>query len=53
MLLHGEGRSAWPLLRKAKLLKVQARIGLEDTLERPDGTPAGDNAELVRLALNL
>jgi len=29
------------------------RIGLEDTTQRPDGTPARDNAELGTLAVAL
>ena len=50
-LLHGEGESAWPLLRAAFARDLQARIGLEDTLSLPDGSPAKDNAALVRAAL--
>ncbi|EYB66851.1 hypothetical protein DEIPH_ctg064orf0013 [Deinococcus phoenicis] len=49
-LLHGEGRSAWPLLHEAARLGLSTRTGLEDTLARPDGTPALDNADLVRAA---
>ncbi|GMA17453.1 hypothetical protein E5F05_11100 [Deinococcus metallilatus] len=49
-LLHGAGRSAWPLLHEAARRGVQTRIGLEDTLTLPDGTLAGGNADLVRAA---
>jgi uncharacterized protein (DUF849 family) len=49
-LLHGEGEACWPLVAHAGRLGLATRIGLEDTLVRPDGTPAADNAELVRLA---
>ncbi|MFD8640457.1 3-keto-5-aminohexanoate cleavage protein [Streptomyces zaomyceticus] len=51
VLLHGEGDGAWPVLRLARRLGLAARIGLEDTLLLPDGTPARSNAELVTAAL--
>ncbi len=47
VLLHGEGSSCWPALRHAARLGLGTRIGLEDVLELPDGTPAPDNAALV------
>jgi uncharacterized protein (DUF849 family) len=50
ILLHGQGTSAWPALRRAAELGLQARIGLEDVLTLPDGTPARDNAALVAAA---
>jgi uncharacterized protein (DUF849 family) len=51
VVLHGLGESAWPLLREAARRGLGARIGLEDTLLLPgDFDPAGDNAELVRVA---
>ncbi len=50
-LLHGAGSSAWPAVRHAGRRRVSTRIGLEDTLELPDGSPAPDNAALVRAAL--
>ncbi len=53
VLLHGEGSSAWPALRHAGRLGLDARIGLEDTLVLPDGSPAPDNAALVRAAAEL
>ncbi|WP_197289937.1 3-keto-5-aminohexanoate cleavage protein [Saccharothrix sp. NRRL B-16348] len=51
VLLHGEDDSAWPVLDYALSLGLDTRIGLEDTLTSRDGTPAADNAHLVRLAL--
>lgn len=49
-LLHGTGPTAWPLLALAGERGYDARIGLEDTLELPDGRRAADNAELVATA---
>lgn len=46
-LLHGFGATTWPMLRRAADLGYASRIGLEDTLELPDGAPAPDNAALV------
>ncbi|MEP7766065.1 3-keto-5-aminohexanoate cleavage protein [Sanguibacter sp. 25GB23B1] len=51
VLLHGEGTSCWPALRLAVELRLDTRIGLEDTLLLPDGAPARDNAALVEAAL--
>ena len=51
ILLHGQGAVAWPVLRRAQALGLDTRIGLEDTLSLPDGSPAPDNASLVRAAL--
>ncbi|SDO53130.1 3-keto-5-aminohexanoate cleavage protein [Geodermatophilus sp. DSM 45219] len=53
VLLHGAGSSAWPAVRRAGRRGVSTRIGLEDTLELPDGSPAPDNAALVRAAVAL
>jgi uncharacterized protein (DUF849 family) len=53
VLLHGVDESCWPLLEHAGRRGVQARIGLEDTLSMPDGTPAPGNAALVVAALQL
>ncbi len=53
VLLHGLNESCWPLLEHAGACGVQARIGLEDTLMLPDGTPAPDNAALVAAAVQL
>lgn len=50
ILLHGEDGSAWPVLRLAVAEGLSTRIGLEDVLQLPDGTPAPGNAELVLAA---
>jgi uncharacterized protein (DUF849 family) len=50
ILLHGEEGGAWPVLRLAHELHLDTRIGLEDTLLLPDGTPAPDNAALISAA---
>jgi hypothetical protein len=50
-LLHGEGRSCWPLIAHAGKLNLATRIGLEDTLVGPGNTAVSGNAELVALAL--
>ncbi|PNY80511.1 3-keto-5-aminohexanoate cleavage protein [Deinococcus koreensis] len=50
-LLHGLGRSAWPMVSEAGRRGLSTRIGLEDTLSLPDGSAAPDNAGLVRSAL--
>jgi len=53
ILLHGEGSSCWPALKEAARLGLDTRIGLEDTLELPDGSRAPDNATLVTVAREL
>lgn len=53
VLLHGYNETSWPLLEHAGARGVQARIGLEDTLLLPDGSPAPDNAALVVAAVQL
>ena len=53
VLLHGEGSSCWPALRQAARLGLDMRIGLEDTLEMPDGSLVPDNAALVAAAGDL
>jgi uncharacterized protein (DUF849 family) len=50
-LLHGEGDACWPLIEHAGRLRLPTRVGLEDTLVLPDGTPAETNADLVREAV--
>lgn len=52
ILLHGEGENCWPVLHLALERGFDIRIGLEDTLELPDGSPAPDNASLVSAALS-
>ncbi|MEU4267422.1 3-keto-5-aminohexanoate cleavage protein [Streptomyces sp. NPDC026092] len=51
VLLHGEDAGAWPVLRLARRLGLDTRIGLEDTLLLPDGSRASSNAELVAAAV--
>jgi len=53
VLLHGEATSAWTLLRHAGRRGLATRVGLEDVLHLPDGTPAADSATLVAAALDL
>ncbi|MEV6008967.1 3-keto-5-aminohexanoate cleavage protein [Streptomyces sp. NPDC051976] len=50
ILLHGEDAAAWPVLRLAASNRLDVRIGLEDVLHLPDGSPAPDNAALVTAA---
>ena len=50
VLLHGEGGSCWPALGLALRRGLDTRIGLEDVRHLPDGSPAPDNAALVRAA---
>lgn len=50
ILLHGMDAGAWPVLRDALASGLDTRIGLEDVLTLPDGSPAPDNAALVRAA---
>lgn len=49
-LLHGLDHTAWPLIGTAAARGYDTRIGFEDTLRLPDGTPAPTNAALVTAA---
>lgn len=51
VLLHGEGATSWPCLRRAARDGHSSRIGLEDCAHLPDGTPAPDNAALIAAAM--
>ena len=51
-LLHGYERTAWPILDQAARRGYDVRIGLEDTLECPDGKRVDNNEELVRIAVS-
>jgi uncharacterized protein (DUF849 family) len=53
ILLHGENTAAWEVLREAVRRRLDTRIGLEDTLELPDGSRAVDNAVLVAAAVGM
>ena len=48
-LQHGDDEGVWEALEDAVRRGLDTRIGLEDALVLPDGTPAG-NEELVRAA---
>lgn len=50
---HGEGRATWAVLVAAARAGRSIRIGLEDTLELPDGSPAPGNEAMVRAASEL
>jgi uncharacterized protein (DUF849 family) len=50
VLLHGEEGAAWAVLQMAACRGLATRIGLEDVLHLPDGTPAVSNAVLVQAA---
>ena len=49
-LQHGDGEATWILLRDAVARGIDTRVGFEDTVDGPDGSPAVDNAALVRAA---
>lgn len=49
-LLHGLDRTAWPLIGTAAARGYGTRIGFEDILTLPDGSPAPTNAALVTAA---
>jgi uncharacterized protein (DUF849 family) len=52
-LVHGEGKTCWPLVEHAGRLGLPTRIGLEDVTAGPDGELAASNAELVTQALRI
>ncbi|KNG92328.1 3-keto-5-aminohexanoate cleavage protein [Pseudaestuariivita atlantica] len=53
LLLHGEGQSAWACVAEAARRGLDTRIGYEDVLHMPDGTPAPSNADLLRAAAQM
>lgn len=53
VLLHGEGVSAWPCLRRAAREGFSSRIGFEDCDHLPDGTAATNNASLISAAVEI
>ncbi|HEX4225168.1 MAG TPA: 3-keto-5-aminohexanoate cleavage protein [Pseudonocardiaceae bacterium] len=53
ILAHGEEGGAWPVLLEASRRGLDTRIGLEDVLVLPDGSPANDNLDLVHAAREL
>ena len=50
---HGDGIASWAVSRSGLERGHGIRTGLEDTTVLPDGTPAPDNAALVRAAAEL
>jgi uncharacterized protein (DUF849 family) len=50
ILLHGEETAAWAILHAAATRGLDTRIGLEDVLLMPDGSPAPSNARLITAA---
>ena len=49
-LQHGDGEATWILLEDAVARGIDTRIGLEDTVDGPDGERAAGNEALVRAA---
>lgn len=52
-LHHAMGPGTWAVIAAAAARGIDARIGLEDVLVLPDGTPAPGNEALVRAALDV
>lgn len=52
-LAHATGDATWTVLRAARAAGFDRGVGFEDTLTLPDGTPARDNAALVRAVVYL
>jgi uncharacterized protein (DUF849 family) len=52
-LHHGYGAATWAVLAAAVERGRDIRVGLEDTLELPDGSTASGNGELVAAAARL
>lgn len=50
---HGYGSACWAVIRRGLERGHGVRTGLEDVTVLPDGTPATDNAALVRAAAEL
>jgi uncharacterized protein (DUF849 family) len=48
LLHHGFGEGTWSIIEQGLALGRDVRIGLEDTFTLRDGSPAPDNAALVR-----
>ena len=53
VLWHGEERATWAVIVAAARAGRAMRIGLEDTLVLPDGSPAPGNEAMVRAASEL
>ncbi|NOK62620.1 MAG: hypothetical protein GFH27_549333n108 [Chloroflexi bacterium AL-W] len=52
-LLHGLDTTAWDLVREAVDRGYSTRVGLEDMLVLPDGTPTNNNGALITAAHQL
>ncbi|GID30981.1 3-keto-5-aminohexanoate cleavage protein [Paractinoplanes brasiliensis] len=52
-LTHGMNDWTWPLVRDAFARGHDTRVGFEDSILLPDGSPATSNADLVRAAVAL
>jgi uncharacterized protein (DUF849 family) len=50
VLLHSADADAWPVFDTSVKLGLSTRMGLEDCLHRPDGSPALGNADLIAAA---
>jgi uncharacterized protein (DUF849 family) len=50
---HGYGMATWRVIEAALESGWDVRVGLEDTLQLPDGSPAPGNAELVASAARM
>jgi uncharacterized protein (DUF849 family) len=50
---HGNGKATWRVIEYAFESGWDVRVGLEDTLTLPDGTPARDNADLVSTVMRM
>jgi uncharacterized protein (DUF849 family) len=50
---HGYGIATWHVIRAARRLGRDIRVGLEDTVVLPDGSTATGNGELVAVAARL
>jgi uncharacterized protein (DUF849 family) len=50
---HGDGIATWDVMERGAARGHGIRVGLEDTVVMPDGTPAADNAMLVAEAARI
>lgn len=53
VLLHGDSGSVWTMVAEAARQGYSTRIGFEDCLRMPGGSPAPDNAALVAAAVEI
>ncbi len=49
-LQHGDGEATWILIEDAARRGLDTRVGLEDTVHDPDGSPTAGNEALIRAA---